>query len=153
MVISALPCLWHMASLKVKHRVNSGSLHNKPHCWMSFQWNGLKETMIMFLNGTIQDDKSNFNKWNIYVSSDLKFQMKKEKFILKTCHPRGKIFFFIFLPNKPQWSNIARPTKLKKEEEEEKSLTELNQEYWSTEIFLLIFHFRIKNSWETVFFY
>lgn len=133
MVISALPCLWCMASLKVKHRVNSGSLHNKSHCWMPFQWNGLKEKMIMFLNGTVQDDKSNFNKWNIYVSSDLKFQMKKEKFILKTCHPRGKKFFFIMLPNKSQWSNIARPTKLK--EEEEKRLRELNQEYWSTGVF------------------
>ena len=33
----------------------------------------------MLLNGTVQDDQSNFNKWNIYVSSDLKFQMKKEK--------------------------------------------------------------------------
>ena len=48
----------------------------------------------MFLNGTVQGDKSNFNKWNIYVSSDLKFQMKKEKFILKTCHPRGENFVF-----------------------------------------------------------
>ena len=48
----------------------------------------------MLLNGTVQDDKSNFNKWNIYVSSDLKFQMKKEKFILKTCHPSGKKIFF-----------------------------------------------------------
>ena len=134
MVISALPCLWCMASLKVKHRVNSGSLNNKSHCWMPFQWNGLKEKMIMFLNGTVQGDKSNFNKWNIYVSSDLKFQMKKEKFILKTCHTRWKkICFFIMLPNKSQWSNLVRPTKLKEEEEE--SLTELNQEYWSTGVF------------------
>lgn len=54
----------------------------------------------MLLNGTVQDDKSNFNKWNIYVSSDLKFQMKKEKFILKTCHPRGKNFFFHYASKK-----------------------------------------------------
>ena len=33
----------------------------------------------MLLNGTVQDDKSNFNKWNIYVSSDLNVKQNVQK--------------------------------------------------------------------------